>query len=218
MIKKTDHENPARSTKLARTNWLPRLRKGTAVIVTGTPGTGKTTISRLLERELRASYVNPQSLIRREGMDFTYDDNRKTRIISPRHLLKAIRRRAVQADHGLVIDSHISPETGPLPRLVRAIVLRCDPVILKRRLKRKRWSKSKIGENLLAEILDICLWDAVKNYGWNRILEVDTSKKTPHLVIQLIMNDLKKKRPQGKPKVDWMSTLERRENLIRYLR
>ncbi len=217
MIKKTDHENPARSTKLARTIWLPRLRKGTAVIVTGTPGTGKTTISRLLERELRASYVNPQSLIRREGMDFTYDDNRKTRIVSPRRLRKAIRRRAVRADHGLVIDSHISPETGPLPRLVRAIVLRCDPVILKRRLKRKRWSKSKIGENLLAEILDICLWDAVKNYGWNRILEVDTSKKTPHLVIQLIMNDLKKKRPQGKPKVDWMSTLERRENLIHYL-
>ena len=196
---------------------MPRLRKGTAVIVTGTPGTGKTTISRLLARELRASYVNPQSLIRREGMSFTYDASRKTHIVSPRRLGKAIRRRAVRADRGLVIDSHISPETGRLPRLVRAIVLRCDPVILKRRLERKRWSKSKIGENLLAEILDICLWDAVKHYGWKRILEVDTSKKTPHHVIQLIMNDLKKKRPQGKPKVDWMLTLKRRENLVHYL-
>ena len=217
MIKKADHENPARSTKLAQTNRLPKLGKGTAVVVTGTPGTGKTTISRILARKLGASCINPQYFMRREGIDFTYDRNRKTRIVSIRRLRKAIDERAERTDHGLVIESHINPVTGPLPKLVRVIVLRCDPLILEQRLERKRWSKSKIGENLQAEILDICLWDAVKHYGWNRILEIDTSRRTPHQVIQLVIRGLKMKRLQGRPKVDWMSTLKRRWILSHYL-
>jgi adenylate kinase len=198
-------------------NWLPELRKETAVLVTGTPGTGKTTISRLLAKKLRASYVNPRILLRREGIDYVYDMKRRTRVVSLKRLDQALGKYAARADRGMVIDSHIALETGSLPRLARAIVLRCDPVILERRLKRKRWSKSKIGENLLAEILDICLWDAVRSYGWNRILEIDTTGKRPHYVIQLVMRDLKKRRIQERSKVDWLSSLKRRRILSNYV-
>jgi adenylate kinase len=198
-------------------NWLPELTKGTAILITGTPGTGKTTISRLLATELRACYVNPKTLLRREEVDYTYDEKRKTRTVSLKRLRNRLCERAAGTDHGLVIDSHIALETGPLPRLVRAIVLRCDPIVLERRLERKRWQKSKIGENLQAEILDICLWDAVENYGWNKILEIDTTEKAPSRVIQLIMKDMRKKRTQRKPKVDWLLSLRRKGILTRYL-
>ena len=196
---------------------MPELRKETAVLVTGTPGTGKTTISRLLAKKLRASYVNPRILLRREGIDYVYDMKRRTRVVSLKRLDQALGKYAARADRGMVIDGHIALETGSLPRLARAIVLRCDPVILERRLKRKRWSKSKIGENLLAEILDICLWDAVRSYGWNRILEIDTTGKRPHYVIQLVMRDLKKRRIQERSKVDWLSSLKRRRILSNYV-
>ena len=196
---------------------MPELRKETAVLVTGTPGTGKTTVSRLLAKKLRASYVNPRILLRREGIDYVYDRKRRTRVVSLKRLDQALGKYTARADRGMVIDSHIALETGSLPRLARAIVLRCDPVILERRLKRKRWSKSKIGENLLAEILDICLWDAVRSYGWNRILEIDTTGKRPHYVIQLVMRDLKKRRIQERSKVDWLSSLKRRRILSNYV-
>ncbi|TSA42751.1 AAA family ATPase [archaeon] len=198
-------------------NWLPELTKGTAILITGTPGTGKTTISRLLATELRACYVDPKTLLRRKEVDYTYDEKRKTRTVSLKRLRNRLCERAARTDHGLVIDSHIALETGPLPRLVRAIVLRCDPIVLEQRLERKRWSKSKIGENLQAEILAICLWDAVENYGWNKILEIDTTEKAPSRVIQLIMKDLHKKRIQRQPKVDWLLSLKRKGILARYL-
>jgi len=196
---------------------LPELTKGTAILITGTPGTGKTTISRLLATRLRACYVDPTTLLRRKEVDYTYDEKRKTRAVSLKRLRNRLCERAARTDHGLVIDSHIALETGPLPRLVRAIVLRCDPIVLERRLERKRWSKSKIGENLQAEILDICLWDTVEKYGWNKILEIDTTEKAPSRVIQLIMKDMHKKRIQRQPKVDWLLSLKRKGILARYL-
>jgi adenylate kinase len=199
-------------------NWLPELRKGAALLITGTPGTGKTTISRILATELRACYVEPKILLRSKGIDYVYDEKRKTRIVSLKTLRNALCERAARADHGLVIDSHIVLEAGPLPTLVRVIVLRCDPIVLERRLERKRWSKPKIGENLQAEILDICLWDAVKNYGWDKILEIDTTEKAPRQAVQSIMKNLCKKRIQKQPKVNWMSDLKRKGILTRYLK
>jgi len=195
---------------------LPELRKGTAVLITGTPGTGKTTVSRLLATELRACYVEPNLLLRRKGTDYTYDEKRKTRIVSLKRLHIALRKRAARANHGLVVDSHVALEAGRLPRLFRAIVLRCNPMVLERRLERKRWSRSKIRENIQAEILDICLWEAVKNYGWNRILEIDTTEEAPRHVVQLIMKDLCKKRIQNQPTVNWLSDLKRKGILARY--
>ena len=196
---------------------MPELRKGTAVLITGTPGTGKTTISRLLATELGACCVNPKILLRRKGIDYLYDEKRKTRIVSLKRLRNALRERAARVDHGLIIDSHIVLERGPLPRIVRVIVLRCDPIVLQQRLQHKRWSKSKISENLKAEILDICLWDAVKNYGWNKILEIDTTGKAPRQVVRLIVNDLHKRGIQRSPKTHWLSDLKSKEILASYL-
>jgi adenylate kinase len=198
-------------------NWLPELRRGTAILITGTPGTGKTTVTRLLATELRACYLEPKILLKREGIDYRYDEKRKTRVVSVKRLSIALRKQAAQADRGLVIDSHVAPRAALLPRLVRVVVLRCNPTVLEQRLERKRWSKSKIRENLQAEILDICLWDAVKNYGWNKILEIDTTEKAPRHVAQLIMKDLWKKRIQNQPRVNWLSRLKRKGILARYL-
>jgi len=196
---------------------LPELKKGTAVLVTGTPGTGKTAVSRLLATELRASYIEPNILLRREGIPYRYDEKRKTRIVSVERLRIALRKQAARADRGLVIGSHVALGAGPLPKLVRVVVLRCNPIVLEQRLERKRWPKSKIGENLQAEILDICLWDAVKKYGWNRVLEIDTTGKVARHVVELIMKDLRKKRIQNQPTVNWLLDLKRRGILARYL-
>jgi adenylate kinase len=197
-------------------NWLAELRKGTAILITGTPGTGKTTVSRLLATELRACYVNPKNLLRRRSIDYAYDKRKRTRIVSLPRLREALYERATRADHGLVIDSHVAPEIGTLPKLVRAIVLRCNPIVLQRRLERKRWPKSKISENLQAEILDICLWDAVENYGSKKIMEIDTTERTPRHVIQQIIEEMHKKRTWKQPRVNWLLSLKRKGILARY--
>jgi len=185
--------------------------------VTGTPGTGKTTVSRLLAEAVHAKYVDPKTLLTRSGIDYTYDPSGKTRIVSIRKLQNELNELAGRTDRGLVIDSHITFRMTSLPRLDRVIVLRCNPKVLQQRLKSKRWSKRKISENLLAEILDICLWDAVHSYGWRRVAEIDTSNMRPCRVVQLAIGALKSKRTQKQPRVHWLPLLKRQGSLWRYL-
>lgn len=181
--------------------------------MTGTPGTGKTTVSRLLAKTVHAKYVNPKTLFSRKGIDYTYDASRKTRIVSIRKLRNSLSSLARRTDRGLVIDSHIAFGMTSLPRLERVIVLRCNPAALEQRLKRKHYSKRKISENLLAEILDICLWDAVQSYGWRRVAEIDTTNMQPAGVVQLAIRALKKRRIQKRPRVQWLPILKRQGSL-----
>jgi adenylate kinase len=196
---------------------LQELKKGRAILVTGTPGTGKTTVSRLLAKAVHAKYVNPGILLPRKGIDYAYDERRKTRIVSIRRLRSSLATLAGRTDRGLIIDSHIAFKITSSPRLQRVIVLRCNPALLEQRLKRKHWSKRKISENVLAEILDICLWDAVQNYGWRRISEIDTSDKRPSHVLQLAIRALKRRGVRKQPKAQWLSSLRHQRLLTHYL-
>lgn len=195
---------------------MHELRKGTAILVTGTPGTGKTALSRALAETLHAKYVNPVLLLTRKGIDYTYDKDRRTRIVSPRRLESSLRSLARRAESGLVIDSHMSFPVAPPPELRMVIVLRCHPAALEQRLKRKRWPRRKIRENVLAEILDVCLWDAVHEYGWKRIAEIDTTENTPERTAQLAIRAFEKRRLSRSPKVSWLSTLKHEDSLAQY--
>lgn len=186
--------------------------------MTGAPGTGKTTISHLLAKSLQAKYINPGNILGRRGLHEAYDKKRRTQIVSPERLRKLVSSLAAEDNRGLVIDSHIAFEISRPLRLERVIVLRCHPRVLETRLGRKHWSKRKINENLLAEILDICLWDAVHNYGWSKIAEIDTANTSPSHVVDLAIRDLKTKRIPKQRRVDWLSTLKREGTLAHYLK
>ncbi len=194
---------------------MPELKKGTAILVTGTPGTGKTAVSRLLASVLRAHYADPETLLKREGTDYTYDDDRKTRIVSLKRMCISLSKLSRSINHGMVVDSHL-PLRITSPRLVGVIVLRCHPRKLEQRLRRRRWSKRKTVENLQAEILGVCLWDAAHNYGWKRIVEIDTTGMQPRYAVKTVVQALRHKGIQRKPRVDWLMDLRHQETLVRY--
>lgn len=143
------------------------------IIVTGSVGTGKTTIAKKLAKELKYKYIDVNKIISEKKLASGYDKKRKCKIIDTTKLNKAL-ISLIKKDKNLVIDSHLS-HFLPSKYVDKCIVTKCDLKELEKRLKKREYSKDKIRENLDAEIFDVCLEEA-KEKGHN-IEIVRTDKK-----------------------------------------
>src|SRR3989344_8043217 len=149
------------------------------IIATGTPGTGKTTLSKLLIRKLNFYYFDVNKIIFRYKLSEGYDKKRQTKIIDVNKLNKKLIleiknfKKQNKKYNGIIIDSHLSHY---LPRkyVDFCIVAKCDIKELNKRLQKKGYSKSKIQENLQAEIFDICLNEAKEQK--HKVIVIDTTK------------------------------------------
>ncbi len=146
-----------------------------AYICTGTPGTGKTELSKELAKQLKLKYVDVNKVVDKEKLIEGYDKERETSIVDESKLAKAL-VKVIKKNKDVMIDSHMSHEV-PAKYVDWCIVTKCDTDVLRKRLAKKGYSQTKIQENIDAEVLDICREEAEQNH--HKIIAVDTSKKTP---------------------------------------
>ncbi len=137
---------------------------------TGTPGTGKTTAAKTLARFLGFPYLDVKRLISRDRLFHQKKGGREKTV----YLSRLQKRLATQLSKkpDVVLDSHLLCEFSlPLDVMV---VLRCPPPELSRRLKRRRYSKTKLRDNLLCEALDYCLVQAEAHYP--KVVQINSEK------------------------------------------
>lgn len=133
------------------------------------------------------------------------------RIVDVRKL-RAATIRELKGKKNAVVEGHLGCEFR-LP-VDFVFVLRTHPDELKARMRKRKYPKMKIEENLMAEMLDYCPQVSATHYKVP-ILEVDTTKRTAKEAAARIISYL-----GGKVKkldeVDWSPEL--REKTIRNLR
>ena len=184
------------------------------IIVTGTPGTGKTTLSVKLAKKLDFHYIDVNEIVKGYGLSEGYDRKRKTQVIDVKKLnmalikeISTIKKNSIKKYNsiinsnkkikshlnkkfdknnsninkknnkkikkGIIIDSHLAHYL-PKRYVDLCIVAKCGLKTLKERLRRKKYSKEKVRENLDAEIFDICLNEAKETM--HNIIVIDTTK------------------------------------------
>lgn len=153
------------------------------IIVTGTPGTGKTELALELARQMKYRYIDVNEVIEKEKLKEGFDQKRDTSIVDEAKLSKALVKLAKKGKN-LVIDSHMS-HCLPAKYANLCIVTKCDLKALKKRLEKKKYKPSKVKENMEAEICEVCLSEA-KEAGHN-VLVVDTSVKKPKELAKAII-------------------------------
>lgn len=145
-----------------------------AIIITGTPGTGKTIIAKKIAKEKNAKYIDVNKIIVKYNLREKYDRKRRTWVVDVNKLNKILIDLINKNKKRLVIDSHLSHYL-PKKYVGLCIVTKCDLKVLKKRLEKRGYIKSKIRENMDAEIFDVCLNEA-KEFG-HKVKVIDTTKQ-----------------------------------------
>ena len=178
------------------------------LLVTGVPGTGKTTISTLLAAELGAEHIELNRLVREGGLSQGWDEARDTVIADMKALRNAISNILDNTTGPLIIDGHYSPDVAPRDETTLVVVLRCAPWVIREKLLARGYSTRKVRENVEAELLGTCLTDALAVQDPEKVCEVDTTTQTPGETVKLILSVLNGEVRCSYGAVDWMNSPE----------
>ena len=187
-------------------------------IITGTPGVGKSSVSKMLASILGARLVSIGELVKREGLYTGWDEERETLIADTDRLSKRISEIIDVEKRTIIIEGHYAVHVVPPEKVDLIFILRRDPRKLKKTLEDRGYSRRKVMENLAAEILDVCLFDAVDVCGVEKLCEIDTTSKSPEEVVDEIISVIKGERKPEVGIVDWLGMLESEGILDDYLK
>lgn len=149
----------------------------TAVFITGTPCTGKTTIA----SRLNGRVIKINDLARSHGFIMGVDEEKGYDIIDIEKLSLHVCQLIKDCDEVLIFEGHV---THLLDGADKVIVLRANPDILKKRLEGRGYSPSKIRENLEAEALGVCSAEAIEKH--DEVYELDVSDLTVDEAAELV--------------------------------
>lgn len=192
---------------------MKRKQSDRVVVVTGTPGTGKTAVAKRLSSKLKSRLISLSKLALQGKLISSYDSERRTSIVDARRVARVISRIIHASEGNLVLEGHYV--NGVVPRQVRvAFVLRCHPFELRERLRRKGYSERKIRENVEAEVLDICLAEAIGWFRKGRVSELDTTGKSIRETVEEALAILSGKKPIAPSTVNWVRELREEGKLL----
>ncbi|MDO8628515.1 MAG: AAA family ATPase [Nanoarchaeota archaeon] len=149
-----------------------------ALIITGVPGTGKTTIAKQLAQQLNAVYLDINQLIKPYQLAEGYDKKLKTYLINQEKLINLLINLITVSKKTLIIDSHLSHHL-PKQYVKTCIITTCSIPTLKQRLQKRNYNKKKIAENIEAELCNVCLGEALDQK--HKLLIIDTTHPTKNI-------------------------------------
>jgi adenylate kinase len=138
------------------------------IIITGSPGTGKSIIARLLSRKMGLELVDIKKIVEQKKLCAG-----SSREVDIKKLAKALHFLKRKKDY--IVEGHLACELRLPADFI--FVLRTNPDVLGKRMAKRKYSKKKIQENLMAEMLDYCT-QRVESVYRKKPLELDTTSRT----------------------------------------
>lgn len=161
--------------------------------VTGTPGTGKKSISPLMAEALGLRCLGVNDLARQCGALARRAGAVDVDLLRSK-IPEVIRGRAL-------LYGHLVPYVLDRRSVSSVVVLRCAPGALKKRLAARGYPAKKVEENVEAELIGVVSADAFSAFGNEKVFEFDTTRTTPSGAAGRIVRLLRKGRSPDR--IDW---------------
>ncbi|KAI6793460.1 P-loop containing nucleoside triphosphate hydrolase protein [Hortaea werneckii] len=147
------------------------LRTSPNIIITGTPGVGKTTHCQQLAQNSGLHHLDVNAVVRQHniGESSNDPDDPNTKIVDEDRLLDCIENDLEEG--GQIIDWHAC-DLFPPSMIDLCCVIRCDNQMLYDRLKQRNYDDKKLQENMDCEIMEVLLQEARDAYDEEMVVEL----------------------------------------------
>lgn len=141
------------------------------IIITGTPGTGKSTHAQVLSEEspISLTHINIGDWVKERRLYEDFNQEWQSYTVDEDKLLDEL--EPVVSQGGVILDWHTC-EIFPERWADLVVVLRCDHSILWERLEKRGYPLKKIQENNEAEIMQVVLEEARESYPTEIVVEL----------------------------------------------
>eukprot|EP00618_Florenciella_parvula_P026265 CAMPEP_0119529420 /NCGR_PEP_ID=MMETSP1344-20130328/43435_1 /TAXON_ID=236787 /ORGANISM="Florenciella parvula, Strain CCMP2471" /LENGTH=178 /DNA_ID=CAMNT_0007569053 /DNA_START=37 /DNA_END=570 /DNA_ORIENTATION=- len=132
------------------------------ILITGTPGAGKTNTSSMVAERTGLRHVECSELVKSEGCHEGWDEGFQSYTLDEDKLCDVL--EPMMAEGGNVVDFH-SCDFFPERWFDLVLVLTCDNTALYDRLVERGYAAKKVEENVQCEIMQVILQEAKESYA-----------------------------------------------------
>ncbi|KAL4917909.1 DUF1671-domain-containing protein [Aspergillus aurantiobrunneus] len=153
---------------------LNEMRTSPNIIITGTPGVGKTVHCEQVAENTGLRHLSINQVAKDRGCYDTYDEQLNTWVVDEDKLLDAIEDEVLQG--GYLIDWHAC-DLFPKSWVDLVVVLRCpSTTTLYDRLNSRGYHDTKLQENLDAEIFGVLIEEAREAFDEEVVVELNSEE------------------------------------------
>lgn len=131
-------------------------------MITGTPGTGKTTTSVALAEAINFRHINIGDLVKEKNLHDGWDDQLDCYIINEDLVCDEL--EDLMEEGGNIVDYH-GCDFFPERWFDRAVVLQTENSVLYDRLTKRGYTGQKLSNNVECEIFQVLLEEAKESYS-----------------------------------------------------
>ena len=177
-----------------------------SIVITGSPGVGKHTITKEIAKELGLPIIDINSIAKDAGLFERDDDTNDVDTLKLGNILEKISEESM-------FVGHLAPYVFEKDRVRIMIVLRRDPYDLITVYRERGYTEKKSIENLGSEVLGIIAHDARDRFQ-EKAFQINTSEKSIQQVVKratsLISSGI------GDEDVDWLDLVVKNNDLKKF--
>ena len=188
------------------------------IIVSGTPGVGKHTISLELSKLLNGfPILDINKVILTENL-FIYSSEFETEIDVTKVYNSLKLLLSTKEYVNAIIVGHVAPYVLDPLLIDFVVILRRNPFELKRIYEKRAYSEKKISDNLISEILGIISYDFLKKFNKKNIIELEIIENVlPSVYAQKIIDMYNNKNLREFGMIDWLSIAQTNPQMFKFL-
>jgi adenylate kinase len=188
----------------------------TRIVITGNPGVGKHTISAAVAKKLNYTILDLNKFVIMNKATFPSSDGENSLEVDVRAAAHALKREFNKGEN-LVIVGHLAPYLLRSSQVNFVAILRKYPKYLVQVYKKRKYSISKMRENITCEILGTCSYDVLRQFDRAKIAEFDTSTRSTSEMVRVILQGLKTNSRRSFGIIDWISKLENEPEILDFI-